>query len=136
KRPATLSVSPVFRSLKLGCWLEAVAVFGRIHEAAHHFAEVCRVRVQVSEPSVEAGRFWIAPQVADVLHEDESRIVLMLILFIALDDGAQSCGTARIGVARRSQVADDLCAIGERDAGSLRDIIYEGGGRQAARKGG
>src|ERR1041384_8543228 len=99
KRPATLSVSPVFRSLKVGYTLEAVAVLGRIYEAAHHFAEVGRVRIQVGEPSVVAREFRRPAQIADVLHIDERRMVFLLILLVALDDGAHGRGPRRIVVA-------------------------------------
>src|SRR5205085_9088071 len=65
---------------------EALTIFKRVDETVDHRAEVAGMRGQEVKPSVEAGRFWVAAQIAKVFREHE-------------------------GAVERGRVLDELCGL-------------------------
>src|SRR5205085_6001165 len=53
---------------------EALTIFKRVDETVDHRAEVAGMRGQEVKPSVEAGRFWVAAQIAKVFREHEGAV--------------------------------------------------------------
>src|SRR3954447_1571411 len=60
---------------------EALPIFARADERLHHLRLdiITTEIVQLAEPEVEAGRIWIAAQIAKVLHGDKRRVELAVL---------------------------------------------------------
>ena len=74
---------------------EAGTVLGRSDEGFDHFstAEVAPELVELVQPEMIAGRVGLAPEIAEVLHEDERRAELLAAELIVLRDLTQDFRT-------------------------------------------